>query len=399
MAYSPQATRVFTEGVRRAFETREDLDRLLGLIDLPDGRGQLSVGAITSPNQNMFEIAADVVRWACDHDRIGELFDHAIREKPDNPWLRQAHRFAHDPDRIENRPFGRIVPLLSWLLGVAAFVIGLLLVKIHFVNLLDLRLLLFWISVALGTGYAVWRLADRFRRGGDRSGLSWAWRQLIAHSRLETRDWSWFGASAGAAGMLLVAVPLSPSPLAISFSPAGMPFEAWQQAGFRLVDQPLPSIGEVAEGQGPETIGIDDAAAFERSYYRVDMFVAPFNRPGPIALELALESDAAGGVVAATLQRLALAGRITSALDPGGRFIGDGETAQEGGHLRELEAYIVLPFDDFKGRSSIVLTCSRRRETRADERKVQLHARLWNLADNTILYEATPRPVFADDWR
>jgi len=252
MAYSGQAEQVFQDALVSAFPTYESMEQLVRLLDV-------NLAEI-SRRGNLRDVVFDVVRWADRENRVPDLIRTAAAEQAGNPRLKQALRHVDDPLLVEDRWFAKHVPVATWLLGTANLVLLLLVMKVYFVNLVNTFRLLSTLAVVCLVAVAAWRLYAWALGKPVRARIGTLLRRLVAHSRLERRDWLAFAALAALLVLQTTAVTAAPPPITLSFDRES-PGTFWKDAEYVLV-RSVPNVPSEMELQGPERAGLRNPERF-----------------------------------------------------------------------------------------------------------------------------------------
>ncbi len=391
MAYSGQAEQVFQDALVSAFPTYESLEQLVRLLDV-------NLAEI-SRRGNLRDVVFDVVRWADRENRVPDLVRTAASEQPANPRLQQALRHVNDPLLIEDRWFAKHVPVATWLLGAANLALLLLVIKVYFVNLIDMSSVLSTLAVVCLFAVAAWRLYAWLFGRPVRARIGTLLRRLVAHSRLERRDWLAFGALVALLAVQTTAVGAAPAPIVLSFDRES-PGTFWTDAEYVLV-RSFPNIPAEMELQGPERAGLRNPERFSKTYYRANLFVGGRNLARRLRVQIELSPsvvDTTGAELTAGPPGVTFA---DVALDRAlGAVVADEQhvVRDSNGRISETGLELVLDLDEISGRRSLLFTCQRRLDGQPTPREVSVYARFLDADSGAVLFRTSG--VFSiDEWR
>ena len=389
MAYSGQAEQVFQDALVSAFPTYESMEQLVRLLDV-------NLAEI-SRRGNLRDVVFDVVRWADRENRVPDLVRTAAGEQPANPRLQQALRHVDDPLLVEDRWFARHVPVATWLLGAANLALLLLVIKVYFANLVNTFRLLSTLAVVCLVAVAAWRLYAWLFGKPVRARIGTLLRRLVAHSRLERRDWLVF------AGLL--AALRSFRPLLWLQRPRRWPCRSIGKRPTRsgrptsfgsLV--PFPTCPRRWRRRGPHARGLRDRDRFSETYYRADFFIGRRNLARRVKLQIDLLPPARrpGRVVRSARRHVCGRGRGPA---PRRRAPRPGhQAARRSGRIGETNIELIVSLDEIVGERTVLFTCQRLLDGQPTPTEVAVYARILDAETGAILFPA--EQVFPiDDWR
>jgi hypothetical protein len=381
MAYSGQAEQVFQDALVSAFPTYESVEQLVRLLDV-------NLAEI-SRRGNLRDVVFDVVRWADRENRVPQLVRTAAAEQPGNPRLQRAVRHVDDPLLIEDRWFAKQVPVATWLLAAANVALLLMVVKVYFANLINTFRLLSTLALACLVAVAVWRLYAWLVGAPVRARVGTLLRRLVAHSRLERRDWVAFGVFAALFVFQATAVAAAPAPIVLSFSQES-PRSFWKNSEFVVV-RSFPNVPSEMELQGPARDGLRDPERFSTSFYRADFFIAHSYTARRVKLRIELlpaDADTSGrnppeGTAGVSFADVA----VDRAL--GAVVVGQGtRVLPDRGYVHEATIELVAGLDEIAGRHTVLFTCQRRLDGQPTPTEVLVYARILDAANDAILFPA-----------
>ncbi len=391
MAYSGQAEQVFQDALVSAFPTYESMEQLVRLLDV-------NLAEI-SRRGNLRDVVFDVVRWADRENRVPDLIRTAAGEQAGNPRLQQALRHVDDPLLVEDRWFAKHVPVATWLLGTANLVLLLLVIKVYFVNLVNTFRLLSTLAVVCLVAVAAWRLYAWALGKPVRARIGTLLRRLVAHSRLERRDWLAFGALAALLVLQTTVVTAAPPPITLSFDRES-PGTFWKDAEYMLV-RSFPNVPSEMELQGPERAGLRNPERFSKTYYRADLFVGGRNLARRLKVQIELSpsvvdttgAELTAGPPGVTFADVALDRTLGDVVADEQHVVRDGH-----GRISETGLELVVDLDEISGRRSVLFTCQRRLDGQPTPREVSVYARILDADSGAVLFRTSG--VFSiDEWR
>lgn len=392
MAYSGRAEQIFHRALLRAFD-RVTLEQFV-VVDL-----DIELENVTRRG-NFSDEVWDLVRWADRNGRLKELIEKAAAsEVSANPHLKEALKQVRDPELIEDRWFARFVPLTTWLVWVMNVLLFVALVKVWMVNLIDINRLLLSVTLTAIVSYLGWVLYQRLVGGPVRSlAAMLLLRRLIAHSRLDRRDWLAFGATMMVAASLGAIVRAAPSPVRVSFEREGVG-SVWRNLEFDVVKS-FPT-SETMELQGPDRAGLLPRDRFSRTYYRVDIFAASRNAAREVTVQIELVPPGARDLndelaklpPGVTFADVAFDRALASVLSD--RVIES--EAEPRLFVFDRSIKFTLHLEQLKGSHTVLFTCQRSTDAQPNPSEVAVYAQLSDASDGSIL-AATKGTFSLEDW-
>jgi hypothetical protein len=389
MAYSGQAEQIFQQALLSAFPSQTSLEQFVRLLDV-------NLEEVTRRG-NLRDVVYDLVRWADRESRLANLIEAAGTEQPDNPAVKLAVRHVRDPDLIEDRWYAKHVPLTTWALGVVNLVLFLVVVKVGLVNLIDTTWLLLVAGLSVAIVVALRLLYNGLVGGPMRARVLNLFRRLIAHSRLGRRDWLAFAGMLTAILVQSTLIAATPPPVRLQFDlgPAGA---YWKDAEFALLET-FPNSPAEMELQGPDRAGLRDPERFSRTFYRVELYVAPQNLAKKLKLQVGLTPTAHDAGAPSLLEGPPSVTFADVAVDHGlARVVADEQRRLKPGRgtASEVGIELLVDVDELKGRRSILFTCQRMRDGQPTPTEVTVYARLLD-EEGGILFR-TSGSFSIDDW-
>jgi hypothetical protein len=389
MAYSGQAEQIFQEALLSAFPSQTALQQFVSVLDV-------NLEEVTRRG-NLRDVVYDLVRWADREGRLASLVEAAEREQEHNPVVREAVRYVRDKDRIEDRWYAKHVPLVTWLLGAVNVGLFLVVVKVGLANLINTTRLLLGALLLLLVLVALRLLYNKLAGGPVRARVLNLFRRLIAHSRLGRREWLAFAGMLAALMVQTSLIASVPDPMQLRFD-AGPVAGYWKDNEFALLET-FPNSPSEMELQGPDRAGLRDPERFARTFYRVELYVAPQNLAQKLKVQVGLTPTAhdmggralAEGPPSVTFADLAIDRALAAVVaDEQHRLKPDRGRASEVGI--ELQVSV----DEMKGRRSILFTCQRMRDGQPTPTEVNVYARILDENDGVLF--RTSGTFSIDDW-
>jgi hypothetical protein len=246
---------------------------------------------------------------------------------------------------------------------------------------------------------AAWRLYAWLFGRPVRARIGTLLRRLVAHSRLERRDWLAFAALAALLVLQTTAVTAAPPPITLSFDRES-PGTFWKDAEYVLV-RSFPNVPSEMELQGPERAGLRNPERFSKTYYRADLYVGGRNLARRLKVQIELSPsvvDTTGAELTAGPPGVTFA---DVALDRAlGDVVADEQHVVRGGngHVSETGLELVVDLDEISGRRSVLFTCQRRLDGQPTPREVSVYARILDADSGAVLFR-TSGAFSIEEWR
>ena len=385
MAYSGQAEQIFQRALLSAFPSQTSLEQFVHLLDVNLEE--------VARRGNLRDVVYDLVRWADRENRLSALIEMAGTEQPENPLVKAAVRHVRDPELVEDRWYAKHVPLGTWALGVVNVALFLVVAKVGFANLVNTTRLLLGVLVAVIVLGALRLLYNKLAGGPVRASVLNLLRRLIAHSRLGRREWLAFAVMLAGVAVQGAAIAAVPAPVRLLFDP-GSAAPYWKTTEFALLET-FPNSPAEMELQGPDRAGLRDSERFSKTLYRVELYVAPQNRPQKLTLQIGLTPtahDARNGALegppSVTFADLAVDRALAGVVaDEQHRLRSDR------GRVSEIGIELDVSVDEMKGRRTILFTCQRMRDGQPTPTEVTVYARILDANDGVLFRTSGSFPI------